>query len=1140
MRAYLSGLAFAAALSLLCVPSRTLAQGVASDSGGQQLAELPLTPGKPLRFTTDEGTWMSLDVSPTGRTIVFDLLGDLYTLPMDGGKATRITSGQAFDAQPHWSPDGRSIVFTSDRSGAENLWLVAPDGSGARALTREQGRAFISPTWTPDGRYVVTSRSGTTPGYNLYLYHRDGGTGLQLTGNTPAAPPPPGGNAPFVTSNFVGAAFGKDARYVYSAVRTAPGGGYNQTTLDWQIGVYDRETGKTFVRTDAVGSGMRPVLSSDGRWLVYATRRDSLTALRLRDLATGDERWLAPNVQRDDQESRYSRDLVPPFAFTPDSRAIVVAHHGKIWRIEVPSGRQTMIPFTADVDQMIGGAIALDLPYDDATLVARQIRNATRSPDGRQLAFSALDKLWLLDLANCATALASVAPASRCTPRRVSTSQAAGEFSPAWSPDGRMLAYVTWSEQGGGDVYRVRMDGQRAGTPERLSTQPGFYDKLAYSRDGRRLVVARGPREQRRDRDELAGPSADAAGVELVWMPASGGAATVITPVTRFGQPHFGPDSNRVYVYEPSEGLVSMRWDGTDRRAHLRIGSATPPGGGAPAPGADEILISPDGERAIVQLGSNVYVVAAVPVIGAVAPQISLVNPARSAVPVRRLTRVGGDFARWTDDGRHVTYSLGRSFFTYDVARADSLVRDSTARADSVRNVRGGADSMTRGPRTAGSAPARMAYEPMRLDVGIILPKDKPVGTVVLRGARIISMKGDEVIPSGDIVVRDNRIAAVGATGSVTVPAGARVIDVAGKTILPGYVDAHAHMWPAFGVHRSQPWEYLANLAYGVTTTRDPQTSTTDVLTYGDLVETGDVIGPRVLATGPGVFARDSIRSLDDARDVLRRYSDFYHTGTIKQYMAGDRKVRQWVIMAAREQGLIPTLEGGLDFKKNMTEAMDGYSGIEHTLPIAPQYKDAVQLFAQSGTVWTPTLVVQYGGPWAENFWYQNTDVVNDPKVNRFMPRHVIEARAMRRPGWWSPAAYSFPLFAAQAAKIVAAGGRVGMGSHGQFQGLGAHWEIWSIASGGMPRHDVLRVSTIFGADAIGLGKQLGSIEPGKLADLQVLDANPLDDIRNTNSVKFVMKNGRMYDAGSMDEIWPRQRPAPAMWWWGEGKTMER
>ena len=1119
MRRSFSCAALAMMMSLLAIPSRPLsAQAAPGDSSsGRQLRELPLVPTKPLKFTTDEGTWMSLDVSPNGGTIVFDLLGDLYTLPIAGGKATRITSGQAFDAQPHYSPDGSTIAFTSDRTGSENLWVVNADGTKPRALTREENRAFISPTWTPDGKYVIASRNGAGTGYNLFIYNKDGGSGLQVTGTTPVVVPAPGGGGPaFVTSNYVGAAFGKDPRYIYSAVRTAAGGGYNQTSLNWQVGVYDRKTGKTFVRTDAVGSAMRPALSPDGKWLVYATRKDSLTALRLRELATGDERPLAPNVQRDDQESRYSRDLMPSYAFTPDSKAIVVAHHGKFWRISVPDGSQAMIPFTADVDQMIAGAQHLDFPYNDSTLVVRQIRNATPSPDGRHLAFTALDKLWMLDLAGCPAA---------CAPKRLTSTTGVGEFSAAWSPDGKHVAYVTWNEQDGGDVYRVKVDARTTGKPERVSTRAGFYDKLAYSSDGSRIVVARGPREQRRDRDELDGPSAEAAGVELVWMPASGGDASVITSVTRYGQPHFGPDSSRVYVYEPTEGLISMRYDGTDRQAHLRIGGGPPPVGGGPTPpGADEILLSPDGDRALVQAGSNVYVINSVPMIGGAAPQISIANPAQSAVPVRKLTRIGGDFARWTTDGRKVVYSLGHTYFTYDIARGDSLVRDSTARADSVRAARGG-----RGAGADSAVASRPAYEANRLDVTIQVSKDRPSGVVVLRGARVISMKGNEIIPSGDIVVRDNRIAAVGATGSVTVPNGAKIIDVAGKTILPGYVDIHAHMWPAFGVHRSQPWEYLINLAYGVTTTRDPQTSTTDVLAYGDLVETGDFIGPRILATGPGVFARDNIRNLDDARNVLKRYSEFYHTNTIKQYMVGDRKARQWVIMAAKEQGLMSTLEGGLDFKKNMTEAMDGFQGIEHTLPIAPQYNDAVQLFAQSGTTWTPTLIVQYGGPWAENYWYENMDILNDPKVNHFMPRHVVEEKASRRPGWWAPSQYSFPLFAAQAAKVVAAGGRVGLGSHGQFQGLGAHWEIWNIASGGMPRHDVLRVTTIFGADAIGMGKELGSLEVGKLADLQVLDANPLDDIRNTNTIRYVMKNGRLYDASTMNEIWPRQRVSGAL-----------
>ncbi len=640
--------------------------------------------------------------------------------------------------------------------------------------------------------------------------------------------------------------------------------------------------------------------------------------------------------------------------------------------------------------------------------------------------------------------------------------------------------------------------------------------------------------------------------MELVWLPAAGGEATSITPLTTYGTPHFTRgDSGRVYIYEPREGLVSMRFDGTDRKVLAKVTGYVNARANNPQPTpADEVLISPDGDRALVQADNMLFVVA-IPAVGGQTPAISVANPQNAVVPVKRLGRTGGDFAGWYGDGRRVFYSIGHSYFAYDLARADSLVRDSTTRADSAKKHK--ADTAKVDSARAGQAPSRAvsptpsdsariastdtaakstpAYEPDRVDVLITVAADRPRGTLALRGARIITMRGDEVIENGDILIRDNRIAAVGPRGSVSIPAGTREVDVAGKTILPGYIDIHAHMWPPFGIHRTQPWEYLANLAYGVTATRDPQTGTTDILSYGDLVATGDMIGPRIFSTGPGVFWSDDIKSAEDAREVLRRYTEFYDTHTIKQYMVGDRKVRQWVIMATKELGLTPTLEGGLDFKKNLTEIIDGYAGTEHSYPIAPLYKDVVQLIAESGVTYTPTLIVLYGGPWAENYWYEHYDVLHEAKINRFFPHVEVARRALRRPGWWHDSQYSFPLIAAQANKIVEAGGRVGLGGHGQIQGLGVHWELWSMAMGGMKNHDVLKVGTIFGAEAIGFGKELGSLEAGKFADLQVLDANPLEDIKNTNTVRYVMKNGRLYDANTMAEISPRQREIARPWW---------
>lgn len=1065
-------------------------------------AVLPLEPTRRIAFDTDEGTWMSLDLSPDGREIVFDLLGDLYTLDVTGGEARPISTGLGFDSQPVFSPDGSLIAFLSDRSGAENIWIARPDGSQPRQVSlRDEYDMFISPAWSSDAKAIYVSRHRADLGvYELWKFDLDGNGAGELF--IPARSSPEQPEAEW--RNVLGVAPSRDGRFLYYAAYT---GAFDHTSFnrvpEWSIDRRELPTGdsETVVapprspRPEAsLGSAFRPAVSPDGRTLVYATRRDGLTGLRVVDLATHQDRWLRFPVQRDQLQALPSQDHWPRYAFTPDGRALILGNGGKIQRLELASGQVSEIPFRAQVSLDIGPFLRVPVKQETGPVRARLIQAPVQSPDGRQLAFSALGHIYLMNLTRTAA------------PRRL-TSGEMPEFQPSWSPDGRNVVYVTWTARDGGHIWRAAADGR--GEPQRLTQAPAFYTYPTYTPDGQAVVAVRSSNSARMHTYLEYGSHRRG---ELIRVPADGGVVEVITKDTMGGRPQFTVERDRVHV-NFADGVNSVALDGSGKRRVLQVMG---PGWyflEGPA-AAEDLRISPDGRWALAQCAQQLYVLA---VPAADSPVVTLAQP---AVAHRRITDVGADFFEWADGGRTITWAVGSTFYRRPFA---SVALDAPHAASGTVDAPG----KGRGPVEAFIATVEV-------------PRDVPRGAIVLRGATAITMSSGESIADADILVIDNRIAAVARRGSFRIPRDATIHDVTGKFVVPGFIDAHDHLADVRrGLLDMESWGARANLAYGVTTAFDPSPLSIDMLAYEDLIDTGQMIGSRIHSTGPALFSFNELKSQEQTERVLSRYTEHYRTHNIKEYRTGNRRVRQWVAQGARELGIVPTAEGALSFKLDLTQIMDGFAGHEHALPAVPLYKDVVELVAQSKVSYTPTLLITNGGPEAQDYYIAKFAPHDDAKLNRFMPHHVVDLK-MRERVWRDPSEYLFARLAASAASIVRAGGVLGVGSHGETPGLGVHWEMQAYVAGGMTPQEVLQAATMGSAETIGRHAEFGSLEPGKYADLVILDRNPLEGIANTLSTRQVMKNGRLYDAETLDEIWPHQRPLPPPWFRSDGAPSAR
>lgn len=1106
-RAPSAAVALAAALLLSAAPPLAAQRANAGDSTARGGWDVTTARGttRDIDFTTSEGTWMSADLSPDGSWIAFDLLGHIYRMPSSGGTATVLTqnSGVALNFQPRISPDGQTIAFITDRKGQYNLWVMNADGSNPRAVFTDLNATAFEPAWTPDGRFIVVRKGGRggggggpAPVGGLWMYHKDGGAGVPLVA------PGSGGNngAPAWPS------VSKDGKYLYYQVsmdvegRDPIGGALQLRRFSFDGGeivdITAGETGSAAAGRFSSGGAVAPEISPDGRWLAFARqipdgtlefkghRFGPRTALWLRDLHTGAERMVMDPIEPMAASGSKTVGILPRYKWAADGKSIVIMQGGKLRRLDVATRDVATIPFTATVHRTLSQMARNEFRISDGPVTAKFFRWPSSSPDGNRIAFQAVGRVYVQDGASGA-------------PRRVTPASFSPlEFAPAWSSDGRFISFVTWDDTGRGHVWKVASTG---GTPQRLSREPGDYTDPTWTADGKQVIVARGDGATARGRtmthnvwfdivafDAMATAAGDTGkAIAMINRPTGssiGGEARRQLP-----RPSVGPEG-RVFWPEERAGeggrggggtvLRSVRLDGTDPRDHLAF------------PNADEIIPSPNGAFVAFQEGDNVYVS---PLVwGGIGSATQRVEKRRGQLPVTQLSRDGGLFPRWRNDST-LEYSSGAAYYVHHVR---------TGKTDTLK-------------------------------LQLTVPRALPTGTVALTGARIITLNKRQVIENGTIVVKGSRITCVGECSTAGVD---RVVDVAGKTIIPGLVDMHSHHYREWrGMRPRHDFEQAIYLAYGVTTTMDVSMYSQNMFPTAELIEAGEIIGPRGFSTGDNITAGDAARAneINNPRDALamvRKMADWGATG-IKQYAQPRRDQRQWTIDAGRTVGTNVTSEGGFFFE-DLGFIMDGQTGWEHAFSEVPMYSDGAKFLGKAGATYSPTLVVAGPAAWSIEYWFGESDVWKDPKQRLWFPwRALVPPTRIRT---LRPATdYSYPFIAQAMADIIAEGGWGALGSHGEHHGLAPHWELWMGASA-LGNHGALEVASLHGARFLGADKDLGSLEVGKIADLIVLNANPLDNIRATADAKFVMKGGTLYDAMSLDQIWPRAVPFGPKYWVNE------
>lgn len=1008
-------------------------------------------------FDTDSFTSSNIDVSPDGKSLVFDLLGQVYRVPVSGGRAEQVTNDGGWNRRPRYSRDGLKIAFQSDRDGQFDLWESRLDGHGLVRYSNEGfGGMWQGPAWDSNDNivgfvdsYGVKEAWYWSAPFQKHLIYRQEDSLIQ--------------QKPEFDSIGKFIYFGGDGIYrkslvdgVVTRIDHPASSGFGFTYHRLKLS-FNRNVISYYVRSTLDHEGLKG----------YACTLNSI------DLGNG-HHVTYESSERPCNSFESIEAEIPDQAMMPDGSAIFTNAAGKILRFDSFTGLMNIVPINAPVSRVIASHVssAGQQVHTDGYVHARVIRWPHAVDESKEIVFSAFSKIYVKNLKTEII-------------RRFSSGNES-ENSPAISPDGKWLAYATWSDLELGHIMVAPLSG---GDSRRVTRRAGRYLNPSWSHDGNKIIFVSDD-----DRDALNGISGvnRSGSMSLHLASVSGGRPPIriarVAPLpwnTRRYHPvaSFLPGDKRVIFLTQRAGLAQLSLetvgvDGKDRHQHAWL------------QGLDEAAVSPDGRHIAIVRQGRLHIVG-----------LNLEDPANTLKDLTVADRDAVDgidpvHVSWVNS-RRLVWAEGADVHNYIVGDTSSTILTT-------------------------------------LDV--IRPLFRPSGCLAFQNARLITFTDSQPIEDGTLVMCGNRITAVGASSSIVIPKGVKEIDARGTTIIPGLVDAHAHAHNnGFEIWPQQDPAYVGSLAHGVTTIFDPQTHSLDPFGRAELVEVGDVIGPRVYASGSSLMGNDEygderssnmkspIRTIEQARELLQARVR-YGAGPIKSYADNRRDRRQLLANAAREFGVMVTSHPA-SYDDALIGLLDGIM-VEHGLMVNDDIElqdDVINFVSSSG------LAINFEHLGAFKYSIDSTNC----KLRRLNPMVSLLGLAERKLQASQIVLRIHQKEARLAAQLSSRGALITVSAHGNFvPGLATHHEMWALVdSGGLQPIDALRIATINGARKIGKESLLGSLETGKLADFVVLNSNPLESIQNSTDIRYVVRGGTIFDGPTVTRLYSVPRPL-SKWRW--------